>query len=108
MDDAQLPATRHGAFSAGASGLTEPELVLGVSAAGGVYPVTLMASALKSDFPVCSHLPVAAARELTSVASVLTQNVTADNQCFVSYCYWSHWLHLFVSYAADVVSSPLC
>ena len=63
LEEAQLPTARHGAFSAGASGLTEPLLVLGVSAAGGVYPVTLMASALKSDFPVCSHLPVANTRE---------------------------------------------
>ena len=35
-EDAQLPATRRGALSTGASGFTEPLLVLGVPADGGV------------------------------------------------------------------------
>ena len=47
LPEAQLPAVRHGALRTGTAGLFEPldgPAVGGVSAAGGVYPVTLIAS----------------------------------------------------------------
>ena len=41
--EAQLPATKRGAICAGAAGLVDPDEVDGVTGAGGVNPVTLIA-----------------------------------------------------------------
>ena len=46
FEEAQLPAAKRGALSAGAGGSVEPLVVDGVLAAGGVKPVTLMLSGL--------------------------------------------------------------
>ena len=53
--EAQLPAPRHGTFRAGTGGSPEPELVLGVFAPGGVYPLTPSAIAKERQRRPCDR-----------------------------------------------------